>query len=220
MVNNDDNTKEILEPSAGTGLFLGFNKEKKYHFTTIELNELSHQICEKLYPNQLNIYSGFQDYNPQKRFDAVVGNPPYSQARVYDGNFKNLNGASIHNFFAAKSIELLKDDGIMAFVISSHFLDAKDTQIREMIAQKATFLGAVRLPNTVFKSAGTTQPVTDIVVFKKGVSKELDQNWVGTKKLNDDKFHINEYFADNPQNILGNLEIRTGRYGEEQLRQF
>lgn len=214
-VNNDDNTKEILEPSAGTGLFLGFNKEKKYHFTTIELNELSHQICEKLYPNQLNIYSGFQDYNPQKRFDAVVGNPPYSQARVYDGNFKNLNGASIHNFFAAKSIELLKDDGIMAFVISSHFLDAKDTQIREMIAQKATFLGAVRLPNTVFKSSGTTQPVTDIVIFKKGVSKELNQDWVGTKKLNDDKFHINEYFADNPQNILGNLEIKTGRYGEE-----
>ncbi|XER93098.1 SNF2-related protein (plasmid) [Campylobacter fetus] len=213
-LNNDDHKKEILEPSVGTGLFLGFNKQNNYHFTTIELNELTHQICQKLYPNQLNLHMGFEEYCPEKRFDAVIGNPPYSQARIYDGNFKELNGTTIHNFFAAKGIELLKDDGIMAFVTSSHFLDAKDSQTREYIAEKATFLGAVRLPNNAFKNAGT-EVNTDIVIFKKGVSKELNQDWLNVKNLNDSKFYINEYFAQNPQNILGNLEIKVGRHGEE-----
>ncbi|OCS40109.1 hypothetical protein CFVI92203_09215 [Campylobacter fetus subsp. venerealis cfvi92/203] len=157
---------------------------------------------------------GFERYCPEKRFDAIIGNPPYSQARIYDGNFKELNGTTIHNFFAAKSIELLKDDGIMAFVTSSHFLDAKDSQTREYIAEKATFLGAVRLPNNAFKNAGT-EVNTDIVIFKKGVSKELNQDWLNVKSLNDGKFHINEYFTQNPQNILGNLETKVGRYGEE-----
>ena len=213
-LNNENHQKEILEPSVGTGLFLGFNKQSNYHFTTIELNELTHQICQKLYPNQLNLHMGFEEYCPEKRFDAVIGNPPYSQARIYDENFKELNGTTIHNFFAAKSIELLKEDGIMAFVTSSHFLDAKDSQTREYIAEKATFLGAVRLPNGVFKNAGT-EVNTDIVIFKKGVSSELNRDWLNVENLNDTKFYLNEYFVQNPQNILGNLEIKVGRHGEE-----
>lgn len=233
-INNDDNLKEILEPSAGNGAFLSYanNHLKNYKFTTVEKNHLSNSFLEFLYPNEHILpATEFQNINYNKKFDAVIGNPPYGNERLADLNDSELSGLTLHNYFLAKSQKLLKDDGICAFVVSSAFMDAKNNELRSAISSQSTFLGAVRLPNTAFKNAGT-DVMTDIVFFKKGFNKELNKDWIDTKDYIND-FNINEYFKSNPENILGKLEIKSGQFGnrlvcvedsnislEERLNQF
>ena len=214
-LNRNDQRKSILEPSAGNGAFLARASKylKSYHFTTIEKDEISHGLLKKLYPNQQNLIRGFETYDPKdKKFDAIIGNPPYGEARLSDISNTDLTGISIHNFFAAKAPLLLKDKGIMAFVISSHFMDNKNSEMREYIADKSTFLGAIRLPETAFKNAGT-QAATDIVFFQKGIDKKINQEWLKSEK-HDSGFNINEYFLKNPQNVLGDLSVRMSNHGE------
>lgn len=215
-LNNDENQKDILEPSSGIGNFLAFDNEQNHNFTAIELDKLSYQICKYLNPNQNILNMGFQEYEIQKskKFDAIIGNPPFSkEARLYDKELKAINGSSIHNFFISKATNLLKDDGLMAFVISSNFLDAKDNQTREYIADKASFLGALRMPSGTFKNAGT-EVVTDIVFFKNGVDPNLNKQWLNTQNFKQSEHLINEYFVANPQNVLGKLSPTIGKNGE------
>lgn len=215
-INNDDNLKEILEPSAGNGAFLSFasNHLKNYQFTTVEKNELSNNFLEFLYPKE-NILPAteFQNINYNKKFDAIIGNPPYGNERLADLNDKDLSGLSLHNYFLAKSQKLLKDDGICAFVVSSYFMDSKNNEVREAISKNSTFLGGVRLPNNAFKNAGT-EVVTDILFFQKGINKELNHSWINTKDYIGD-FSINEYFINNLQNVFGKFEITSSQFGNK-----
>ncbi|MFP6044641.1 Eco57I restriction-modification methylase domain-containing protein [Helicobacter pylori] len=105
-----------------------------------------------------------------------MGNPPYGNHKIYSFYDKELSNESVHNYFLGKAIKELKDDGIGAFVVSSWFMDAKNPKMREHIAQNATFLGAIRLPNSVFKGTGA-EVTSDIVFFKKGVEKATNQSF-------------------------------------------
>lgn len=223
-INSDENQKDILEPSAGNGAFLSFNNNDKYSFTTVELDKTSYDMLRLLYPNQKHYNNGFEEISAKdKQFDAIIGNPPYSQIKLFDREESDLNGMSIHNFFAAKSAKyMLKDDGVMAFITSSYFMDAKDNSVRSFIDENATFLGAVRLSNSAFKNAGA-EVSTDIVFFKKGKDKELGKEWLNVADMDKVKYgefenynykwSINEYFKNNPQNILATPTLESSQYG-------
>ena len=213
----DGRKKEILEPSAGNGAFLMFGDKQKNNYTTVEVDNLSFNALELLYPSQDHYNIKFEKFIPIQKFDAVIGNPPYGNIRAYSDPYNSdLTGASIHNFFAAKSIRLLKKDGITAFVISSKFMDAKDASIREIISKEATFLGALRLPDSTFKNAGT-KVTADIVFFQEGRHPEIEKNWLLSEETAfqniDKKFSVNQYFKNNPQNILGKLTPVVGQGG-------
>ncbi|WP_341777990.1 Eco57I restriction-modification methylase domain-containing protein [Helicobacter pylori] len=105
-----------------------------------------------------------------------MGNPPYGNHKIYSSNDAELSNESVHNYFLGKAIKELKDDGIGAFVVSSWFMDAKNPKMREHIAKNATFLGAIRLPNSVFKATGA-EVTSDIVFFKKGVDEATNQSF-------------------------------------------
>nr|WP_241870127.1 Eco57I restriction-modification methylase domain-containing protein [Helicobacter pylori] len=175
--NNDNYQKEIFEPSLGTGKFIAHApSDKNYRFMGTELDPISASISKFLYPNQVIQNTALENHLFHQDYDAFVGNPPYGNHKIYSSNDKELSNESVHNYFLGKAIKELKDDGIGAFVVSSWFMDAKNPKMREHIAQNATFLGAIRLPNSVFKATGA-EVSSDIVFFKKGVEKATNQSF-------------------------------------------
>ncbi|WQZ98024.1 DEAD/DEAH box helicase family protein [Helicobacter pylori] len=175
--NNDSHQKEIFEPSLGTGKFIAHApSDKNYRFMGTELDPISANISKFLYPNQVIQNTALENHQFYQEYDAFVGNPPYGNHKIYSSNDKELSNESVHNYFLGKAIKELKDDGIGAFVVSSWFMDAKNPKMREHIAQNATFLGAIRLPNSVFKATGA-EVTSDIVFFKKGVDKATNQSF-------------------------------------------
>ncbi|EJC11059.1 putative helicase/DNA methylase [Helicobacter pylori Hp P-23] len=175
--NNDNHQKEIFEPSLGTGKFIAHApSDKNYRFMGTELDPISASISQFLYPNQVIQNTALENHQFYQDYDAFMGNPPYGNHKIYSFYDKELSNESIHNYFLAKAIKELKDDGIGAFVVSSWFMDAKNPKMREHIAKNATFLGAIRLPNSVFKGTGA-EVTSDIVFFKKGVDKATNQSF-------------------------------------------
>ncbi len=175
--NNDNHQKEIFEPSLGTGKFIAHaQSDKNYRFMGTELDPISANISKFLYPNQVIKNTALENHHFYQEYDAFVGNPPYGDHKIYSFYDKELSNESVHNYFLGKAIKELKDDGIGAFVVSSWFMDAKNPKMREHIAKNATFLGAIRLPNSVFKGTGA-EVTSDIVFFKKGVEKATNQSF-------------------------------------------
>ncbi|MGL2808816.1 Eco57I restriction-modification methylase domain-containing protein [Helicobacter pylori] len=175
--NQNNHPKEIFEPSLGTGKFIAHApSDKNYRFMGTELDPISAHISQFLYPNQVIQNTALENHFFYQDYDAFVGNPPYGNHKIYSSNDKELSNQSVHNYFLGKAIKELKDDGIGAFVVSSWFMDAKNPKMREHIAKNATFLGAIRLPNSVFKATGA-EVTSDIVFFKKGVEKATNQSF-------------------------------------------
>ena len=227
---NDSNTKDIFEPSVGIGTFVSYakNHSENYNFTCTELDNISSRIFKKLYPNQKVYNIGFEQHLFDRQFDAFIGNPPFGQKKILDLNDSNLNGKSVHNYFIGNSIKHLKEDGIAAFVVSSYFLDSKFDSMRQDLFKDTTFLGALRLPNNIFKSRANTEVTTDIIFLQKGKNPNIDKEWLESVEYFDNRFveaekrgmnpnifnyfRINEYFKNHPQNILGKMEIQRTEY--------
>ncbi|WP_232263180.1 Eco57I restriction-modification methylase domain-containing protein [Helicobacter pylori] len=175
--NQNNHPKEIFEPSLGTGKFIAHApSDKNYRFIGTELDPTSASISQFLYPNQVIQNTALENHPFHQDYDAFVGNPPYGNHKIYSSNDAELSNESVHNYFLGKAIKELKDDGIGAFVVSSWFMDAKNPKMREHIAKNATFLGAIRLPNSVFKATGA-EVTSDIVFFKKGVDEATNQSF-------------------------------------------
>ncbi|NLP65522.1 N-6 DNA methylase [Paraburkholderia sacchari] len=205
----------ILEPSIGSGNFVGLMPEairEHSKVTGVELDPVTAQIARHLYPSASVINKGFQEVTiPGGYFDAVIGNPPFGNQSVYDANHRDISQFSIHNYFIAKSLEKLRDGGVSAFVVSNYFLDARDSSARSHIADRAHFLGAIRLPNTAFKKNALTEVTTDIVFFKKAKDGEIpDRSWVDVVDVPDiaggDDMPLNQYYVDRPEMMLGHME--------------
>ena len=158
---------QMLEPAAGTGNFLGLMPQamrEASEFTAVELDPTTAEIARHLYPGAAVVNKGFQDVPiPSGLFDAVVGNPPFGSQCPYDPYHADLKGLSIHNYFLAKSIDTLREGGVMAVVVSRFFMDAQDATARELVGQQAHLLGAVRLPNTAFQRNALTAVTTDVL---------------------------------------------------------
>ena len=213
----------ILEPSAGIGNFIGLCPEDfNANFLAVELDPTTSSIAQYLYPKAQHLNIGFQ--NSQIRsggIDAVVGNPPFGNQTLYDPDFPELRKFSVHNYFLAKSINLLREGGVAAFVVSRYFMDAVDSSAREHISQYADFLGAVRLPETAFRQNALTDVTTDIVFFQKNSGEKLhSRDWVNTASIEVDDLKnggrrpatVNSYFVENPRQIVGTLAFSGGMF--------
>lgn len=213
----------ILEPSAGIGNFIGLCPEEfNARFMAVELDPTTSAIAQYLYPEARHINNGF--HHSQLRgggIDAVVGNPPFGKQFVYDPDYPELRRFSIHNYFLAKSIDLLREGGVAAFVVSRFFMDAVDPSVREHIARQADFLGAIRLPENAFRQNALTDVTTDIVFFQKNTGeKQSNKDWLEITDIDVDDLKrggsklasINEYFVQYPEQIIGNMAFSEGMY--------
>lgn len=213
---------EILEPSMGVGNFFGTMPDsirKNSNLAGIEIDSISGRIAQKLYPEANIAINGYEKIKLEKgSFDLTVGNVPFGNHGVNDKT-KAYKGLLIHDYFFAKSLDSVRSGGIVAFVTSTGTLDKEDTKVRQMLAQKAELMGAVRLPNNAFQKNAGTQTATDIIFLKKrekplnigDMPMDKSCDWVHTKE-NADGLKINSYFADNPDMVLGKLSD-NGRFG-------
>lgn len=206
---------KILEPSVGSGNFIGLMPEslrQSSQVTGIELDPLTAEIAKALYPQSSIINKGFEEtVIPSGHFDLVIGNPPFGNQQVYDEYHPDLSRYSIHNYFIAKALDKTRPGGLVAVVVSRFFLDAQDASAREHIASQAHFLGAIRLPNNAFKKNALTEVTTDLVFFRKAMpGEEIDQNWTSiapiTLEGETEPDEINNWYIRHPELILGRLQ--------------
>ncbi|MFV0516423.1 MAG: LPD38 domain-containing protein [Aminipila sp.] len=204
----------ILEPSCGTGYFIGAmpaNIKKNSHIMGIELDGITGSIAKQLYPNANIQVKGFQDTNiVPNSLDLVIGNVPFGSSKLYDKQYKQYGKYNIHDYFILKSLDSLKDGGIMAVLTTSGTMDKADTEVRKLMDSKANLIGAIRLPSGTF---GATDVVTDLIIMQKqsdGVRG--DNDFISTKDYKG--VQVNEYFLNYPEMVLGDFSIEINQYGK------
>ena len=208
----------ILEPSMGVGNFFGMLPDTMQgsRLYGVELDSITGRIAKKLYPQADITVAGFETTDRRDFYDLAVGNVPFGQYKVNDKAYNKL-GFSIHNYFFAKAIDQVRPGGIVAFVTSRYTMDSKDSTARKHMAERADFLGAIRLPNNAFRANAGTDVVSDIIFLQKR-DRPIDHepDWVQLGKT-EDGFAINQYFVDHPEMVLGELTTESTQYGREEL---
>ena len=207
----------ILEPSMGVGAFFGQSHSYLYEPTTrlfgVELDSLTGRIARQLYQKANIQITGFEKANlPDSFFDVIIGNVPFGDYSVVDPQYNRLH-FKIHDYFFAKSIDKLRTGGIIAFVTTSGTLDKKSEEVRRYINARCDFIGAVRLPDSTFKSAGTKAMADIIFLQKRDRILEQDASWLHTTQT-EDGLSLNSYFAEHPEMVCGTLKTVSGPYGQ------
>lgn len=206
----------ILEPSMGIGNFIGNlpDEMSKSKFYGVELDSVSGRIGKLLYPESDIQIKGLEETSFSNNFfDVAIGNVPFGEYKVNDREY-NRNNFLIHDYFFAKSIDKVRNGGIIAFITSSGTMDKKDESVRRYLAARAEFLGAIRLPNDTFKGVAGTEVTSDIIFLKKRDSVlERDEDWIHLAE--DEKgLTYNKYFVDHPEQVLGTMREVSGRFGK------
>ena len=205
----------ILEPSMGIGNFIGNlpDEMKKSKFYGVELDSVSGRIGKLLYPESDVQIKGLEETSFSNNFfDVAIGNVPFGEYKVNDREY-NKNNFLIHDYFFAKSIDKVRNGGVIAFITSSGTMDKKDESVRRYLAARAEFLGAIRLPNDTFKGVAGTEVTSDIIFLKKRDSiRERDEDWIYLSE-DENGLSYNKYFVDHPEMVLGSMEEVSGRFG-------
>lgn len=205
----------ILEPAMGVGNFFGRLPEElrdKVNLYGVEKDSLSGRIAQKLYPQADITIDGFENtrFNDNS-FDVAIGNIPFGDFSVNDSKY-NSEHLKIHDYFFLKSLDKVRDGGIVAFVTSKGTLDKKDSSFRKILAERADLVGAVRLPNNAFKSAGTEVTADIIFLQKREKKSEIEPSWVHTGQL-ENGLTVNNYFVEHPEMILGEVVEGNKMFG-------
>ena len=111
LLNNIDLTNygnDVLEPTAGNGNICKVFKEyyPNKDLTAVELREEEYNnLCQ----SNIDVVIIDSYYNIRDKYDIIIGNPPYSEAQE----------------FIEHSFELLKENGILIFLLRTNFLESK-----------------------------------------------------------------------------------------------
>ncbi|WP_420588251.1 PLxRFG domain-containing protein [Bacterioplanoides sp.] len=223
----------VLEPSVGTGNFIGLmppDMRGNSNISAVELDVISGRIAGKLYPSaKINTPVAFQDFDlANNSYDIVVANPPFGSTTITDAKRKDISGWRIHNYFLAKSMDALRPGGVMSVVVSKGWMDSNYNQKgRDRMFRDAKLTGAFRMPGNAFKSNANTDVTTDLLFFQKREiplseeqlkappATEIDfRNKAAFTGADGSTMNINQYFSDNPDRILGDaITSETGMYG-------
>ena len=208
-------TGNILEPSCGVGNFIGMLPDslEDCKLYGVELDSISGRIARQLYQKSTVAVQGYEDTNlPNSFFDVAVGNVPFGDFKVLDKKY-DKHKFLIHDYFFAKTLDKVRPGGVIAFITSKGTLDKENPSVRKYIAQRADLLGAIRLPNNTFKANAGTEVTSDIIFLQKRDSiTDIEPDWVYLGE-NDDGIRMNQYFIDNPEMVLGNMEMISTRFG-------
>ena len=211
---------KILEPSMGIGNFFGRLPESMQDSKLygVELDSITGRIAKQLYPQADIQIKGFERTKfPDNFFDVAVSNVPFGDYKLNDKRYNDLN-LNIHDYFFAKALDKVHAGGIVAFVTSKGTLDKENPEVRKYLAEKAEFLGAIRLPNNASKANAGTEVTADIIFLQKRERPiTIDPDtvaWV-SKAENADGFSINKYFVEHPEMVLGKIVEGNKLYGSQ-----
>ena len=226
----DRKSGNILEPAAGVGHFFGMMPDEYKGATRVgvELDDTTAAIAKHLYQNADIRNAGFEETNlPNGFFDLAISNVPFGNFGVVDQEFKGRDKfltESIHNYFFAKGLKKVKPGGTVAFITSRYTMDSPTHQrVRERLAEEADLVGAIRLPNTAFKGNAGTEVTTDIIFLRKRAEDEPPKGrpWASVQEIeggDGNRIAVNEYFAENPHMMLGQMEESSRMYARGQAQ--
>lgn len=224
----------ILEPAAGAGYFLGAMPEqvaRNSRVTVIELDNLSARVLRALYGafGVEVVQDGFESARlPGEYFDLAIGNVPFGNYQVAELRNVPYQSFLIHDYFFAKTLDLVRPGGLVAFITSSGTLDKHDDRVRRYLGAKADLVAAIRLPNTAFKKIANTEVTTDIVILQKPLAgKTAGRRWMESVAIpssspiygqsyswGEHTLFANQHFAENPQWVIGKLRLCDHGYGK------
>ena len=208
----------VLEPSCGVGNFMGLVPESMENIKMygVELDSVSGRIAQQLYQKNKIAVQGFETMQfPDSFFDCVVGNVPFGNYKVPDKRYDRHNFL-IHDYFIAKSLDLVRPGGVVAVVTSSGTMDKKDSSVREYLANRADLVGAIRLPNNAFQRNANTSVVADILFLQKRDRAAVERvDWVDLGET-PEGYSINQYFAQHPEMVLGEITTESTQYGKQE----
>ena len=208
-------TGNILEPSCGIGNFIGMcpNTLNDCKIYGIELDNISGRIAKQLYQKSIIVVQGYENTNlPNSFLDVAIGNVPFGEFKVLDKKYDKYNFL-IHDYFFAKTLDKIRPGGVIAFITSKGTMDKENPSVRRYLAQRANLLGAIRLPNDTFKAAAGTEVTSDIIFLQKRESVvDIEPDWVYLD-TDENGIKMNKYFIDNPDMIMGNMQMVSGRFG-------
>ena len=210
----------ILEPSCGVGNFMGLLPESMSaaNMYGVELDPVSGQIAKQLYQKNRIAVQGFEEKTsyPDSFFDCVIGNVPFGAYQVSDRKYDRYH-FMIHDYFIAKSLDLVRPGGVVAVVTSSGTMDKQNPEVRQYFANRADLLGAIRLPNSAFQRNANTSVVADILFFQKRDRAAITEpDWVQLKTT-PEGYTVNSYFADHPEMVLGDFTTESTQYGKQEV---
>ncbi|MER8823278.1 lactate dehydrogenase [Mesorhizobium sp. M0991] len=214
----------VLEPGVGTGLFPALMPQSLRgvsHVTGIELDPVTARIARLLQPQARIIAGDFARTDLPASFDLAIGNPPFSDRTVRSDRAYRSMALRLHDYFIARSVDLLKPGAFAAFVTSCGTFDKADSTAREHIAKTADLIAAIRLPEGSFRADAGTDVVVDILFFRKRKigEPEGDLSWLDTEKVrgataDEGAIRVNRWFARHPDFVLGTHASISGPYGE------
>ena len=208
----------VLEPSCGVGNFMGLvpDSMEKIRMYGVELDSISGRIAQQLYQKNKIAVQAFETMRfPDSFFDCVVGNVPFGNYKVPDKRYDRHNFL-IHDYFIAKSLDLVRPGGVVAVVTSSGTMDKKDSSVREYLANRADLVGAIRLPNNAFQRNANTGVVADILFLQKRDRAAVERaDWVDLGET-PEGYAINQYFAQHPEMVLGEISTESTQYGKQE----
>lgn len=191
-----DNIREILEPSCGNGLFFATipeqirnSQEIKLDLFGVELDKYPVKIAQTLHQDATIYNTGFESAPfDDESFDLIISNVPFGSYSIHDTRYNHLD-LGIHNYFLAKSSDLVRSGGYVVIITSTSFLDSKSQKFREWLSKKLRLVTAIRLPNNTFDDVSNTEVCTDILIFRKVTGsnkfdiKSNENYWLESKEI-------------------------------------
>lgn len=207
----------VLEPGCGTGNFIEYAREGD-QVVGVELDPTTAAIAQLIHVDADIRNESFTDTRLEgDGFDLAIGNVPFSEVTPYDPVY-NPAGLSLHNAFIVKSLRLTKPGGIVAVMTSRWTMDGRAERSRRELAKYGELLGAVRMPAGAHGEVAGTEVIIDVLVFRRHLDGPPTESpaWLRSVEREDAAgVYLNSYFVDHPDQVLGTLGSRSGRYGPE-----
>lgn len=185
---------------------------ERTRFTAIELDNISSRILKQLYQKEQVYNQGYEETElPNDFYDVAISNVPFGNYPIYDNHYKDKS-FRVHDYFFVKSLDKVRTGGVIAFITYKGTMDKTNSEIREYIAERANFLGAIRLPNITFRKVANTDVVADIIFLQKTDKGETNnRSWINAENIFEDVY-MNQYFVEHPEMIMGKVKKDMGQY--------
>ena len=239
--------RTMLDPAAGaTGVFMkqfGLSKltatldevagnASLYHScTAIEKDILSGMILNATKSMGEAVYiDGFERFPDDElgMYDLVATNVPFGDISVFDDAYSNsaldvrrAAAKMIHRYYVLKGLDSLRDGGILAYIITSNYINHDTEQLRYALGQ-SRLIGAYRLPNNLFEKNGT-EVGTDLLVLQKDTKRgELtDEECLLLAPYEDHECPTCYYFTAHRDHIINTTwNVGTDAYGKKGFKYY